>query len=158
MGGSLYLLMSLHFVHGRSRRNVEAKTYLHYYRVELFYAVIDLQLQELNNRFNEINTELLLWMVCLDPSTSFSAFNLRKLLRFAKFYPSDFSSLDIMLLEEQLEIYIEDVKYNDDFFCLKGIGKFAQKMVETNKYIGYLLVYLLVKLALLLHVAMASVE
>ena len=34
---------------GRSRRNVEESTNLHYYRVEMFYAVIDSQLQELNN-------------------------------------------------------------------------------------------------------------
>ena len=35
-------LDDLFVVHRRSRRNVEAKTNLHYYRVELFYAVIDL--------------------------------------------------------------------------------------------------------------------
>ena len=63
----------------RSRRNVEGKTNLHHYRVEVFYEVIDMQLQELNNRFNEVNTELLC-MSCLDPSNSFSAYYKRKLL------------------------------------------------------------------------------
>ena len=50
---------------GKSRRNVKESTNLHYYRVEIFYAVIDSQLQELNNRFNEVNMELLLCMVGL---------------------------------------------------------------------------------------------
>ena len=38
-------------VSGRLRRNTQQKTNLHHYRVELFYTVIDMQLQELNNRF-----------------------------------------------------------------------------------------------------------
>ena len=48
-------------------------TNLHYYCVEVFYAVIDMQLQELNNRFNEVNIELLLCMACLSLIDSFSA-------------------------------------------------------------------------------------
>ena len=46
--------------HGRPRRNAQTMTNLYHYRVELFYTVIDIQLQELNNRFNEVNMELLL--------------------------------------------------------------------------------------------------
>lgn len=34
-------------VQGKSRRNPQDNTSLHYYRVELYYAVIDMQLQEL---------------------------------------------------------------------------------------------------------------
>ena len=45
---------------GRSHCNVEENTNFYYYRVEMFYAVIDSQLQKLNNRFNEVNMELLL--------------------------------------------------------------------------------------------------
>ncbi|PIM99151.1 hypothetical protein CDL12_28358 [Handroanthus impetiginosus] len=40
-------------------RKVFKVTYLHHYRVELFYTIIDMQLQELNDWFNEVNTELL---------------------------------------------------------------------------------------------------
>ena len=49
-----------------------------------------MQLQELNNRFFEANTDLLLCMACLNPSNSFVAFDNQKLIRLAKFYPSDF--------------------------------------------------------------------
>ena len=43
---------------GRPRRNVQIMTNLHHYQVELFYTIIDMQLQKLNNRFNEVNMEL----------------------------------------------------------------------------------------------------
>nr|XP_028946821.1 uncharacterized protein LOC103417557 [Malus domestica] len=78
---------------GRSRRRVENLTNLHHYRVDLFIDVIDKQLQELNNRFNETR-----------------------------------------------------------------INNLAQKLVETKRDRQYPLVYLLVKLALILPVATASVE
>ena len=47
-------------VRGQSWRKAHGMTNLHYYCVELFYAIIDMQLQELNNRFTKSNTELLL--------------------------------------------------------------------------------------------------
>ena len=89
-------------VSGRSRRNTQQKTNLHHYRVELFYTVIDMQLQELNNRFSEANTNLLLCMACLNRSNSFVAFDKEKLIRLAKFYPSDFLGTDILALDSQL--------------------------------------------------------
>ena len=39
-------------VSGRLRRNTQQNTNFHHYRVELFYTVIDMQLQELNNRLD----------------------------------------------------------------------------------------------------------
>ena len=44
-------------VSGRPRCNTQQNTNLHHYRVELFCTIIDMQLQELNNRFSEANTE-----------------------------------------------------------------------------------------------------
>ena len=58
-----------------------------------------MQLQELNNRFSEANTDLLRCMACLNPNNSFVAFNKEKLLRLAKFYPSDFLGTDILALD-----------------------------------------------------------
>ncbi|XP_028110673.1 zinc finger MYM-type protein 1-like [Camellia sinensis] len=45
---------------GRKRRNAKEITNLHHYRAELFYTVLDMHIQELNARFIESNTELLL--------------------------------------------------------------------------------------------------
>ena len=82
-------------VSGRPQRNTQQNTNFHHYHVELFYTVIDMQLQELNNRFFYANTDLLLCMACLNPSNSFVAFDKEKLIHLAKFYPSDFSRTNI---------------------------------------------------------------
>ena len=86
-------------VSGRPQCNTQQNINLHYYRVELFYTVIVMQLQELNNRFLEVNTDLLLCMACLNPSNSFVAFDKEKLIRLAKFYSSDFLGIDILTLD-----------------------------------------------------------
>lgn len=143
---------------GKSRRNVQGCTNLHYYCVELFYAIIDLQLQELNDRFTELTTELLLCMSCLDPSDSFSAYDMDKVIRFASFYPSDFDEDDISCLEYQLSNYIMDVRSSEQFFDVVGISGLARKMVQTKRHQRYPLVYLLIKLALILPVATTTIE
>ena len=45
------------------------------YRVKIFYIVIDLLSEELRDRFNETNTELLKFVPCLSPCDGFSAFD-----------------------------------------------------------------------------------
>ncbi|XP_062075933.1 uncharacterized protein LOC133780069 [Humulus lupulus] len=143
---------------GRSRRKSHEITNLHFFRVELFYSVIDMQLQELNNRFNEVNTELLVCMSCLSPIDLFYAFDKEKLIRFAEFYPDDFSAFEILALDDQLETYIVDMRTSKEFGDLKGIGDLTKKMVETRKNRVYFLVYRLLNLALVLPVATATVE
>ncbi|XP_016648930.1 PREDICTED: zinc finger MYM-type protein 1-like [Prunus mume] len=143
---------------GRSRCKAPKLTNLHYYQVDIFYDVIDMQLQELNSHFTKTNTELLLCMACLSPFDSFSAFNKQKLIRLAQFYPKDFSENDILALEDELETYIFDMKSSSVFSGLKGISDLGEKLVETKKDRVYPLVYLLVTLALILPVAIASME
>ena len=64
-----------------------------------------------------------------------------------------------MILNDQFETYIIDVRSNGQFFSLKGIGNHAQKkMVKIKKHIVYPLVYLLVKLTLILLLATTIVE
>ena len=54
----------------RQHRDKDNMTTEHHYRVDLFIAAIDSQLQELNSRFNESATELLHLSVMLDPRKS----------------------------------------------------------------------------------------
>ncbi|KAM2558214.1 hypothetical protein TB2_015234 [Malus domestica] len=143
---------------GRSRRNAPIKTNRHHYRVELFIYVIDEQITELKDRFNEVNTELLICLACLSPKDSFVAFDKPKLLRLAQFYPQDFSDEDRLALEDQLEIYIHYVRSSSDFSQLEVIGDLAKKMVETRMHQVFNYVYLLITLSLVLPVATASVE
>ena len=145
-------------VSGRPRRNTQQSTDLHYYHVKLFYTVIDLQLQELNNCFSDANIDLLLCIACLNPSNSFVDFDKEKLICLAKFYSSDFPRTDILALGSQIQNYIFDICNNDLFLKFQGIGELAKKLVKTWKYETYLLVYLLVKLVLTLPIAIATVE
>ncbi|KAK4255996.1 hypothetical protein QN277_008919 [Acacia crassicarpa] len=142
---------------GRTKRRGPV-THLHHFKVDIFYAVIDTQFQELNDRFSEVSSNLLECMACLNPCNSFSEFDKNKLCKFAGYYPSDFDLIDLVMLEYQLDTYIVDVQSDPNFLNLQGIADLAKRMVEKKKHIVYPLVYLLVKLALTLPVATASVE
>ncbi|KAL4578364.1 hypothetical protein LXL04_014486 [Taraxacum kok-saghyz] len=48
------------YYNGISRRRGSQVNNLHHYKNDVFYEVIDMQLQELNHRFNETNTKLLI--------------------------------------------------------------------------------------------------
>lgn len=142
----------------RSRRNSQNITNLHHYQLQSFYTIVDMQLQELNNRFTETNSKLLLCVACLNPADSFAAFDKEKLIELAQFYPSEFSMVQIVILEDQLDTYIFDMRSDIRFLELKSIGDLAKSLVATRKNIVYPLVYLLVKLALILPVATASIQ
>ncbi|XP_047257523.1 zinc finger MYM-type protein 1-like [Capsicum annuum] len=86
-------------------------------------------LQELNDRFNKVTSDLLNGVAFLNPIDTFSSFDIQKILVMAKL-----------------------------FFNLGGLGELSRKLVETKKHLTYPLVFLLVKFALLLPVATASVE
>ncbi|KAL4600486.1 hypothetical protein ACB092_11G202000 [Castanea dentata] len=135
--------MDLVKVSKRPRHNTQQNTNLHHYRVELFYTV---------------NTDLLICMACLNPSNSFVAFDKEKLIHLAKFYPYDFPGTDILALDFQLQNFIFDMRNNDLFLELQGVSELVEKLVSTRKHETYPLVYLLVKLALTLPVATATVE
>ncbi|XP_060963104.1 uncharacterized protein LOC115704165 [Cannabis sativa] len=70
---------NMYCAQGKSRQKTPKLTNFHFFRIDYFNTVIDLQLQELNSRFNEANTELLLCLECLSSNNSFSAFNKGKL-------------------------------------------------------------------------------
>ena len=52
---------------GRARNQQDNVTIEHHYRVNIFYATIDSQLQELNYQFNENAMELLRLSLALEP-------------------------------------------------------------------------------------------
>ncbi|XP_009786661.2 uncharacterized protein [Nicotiana sylvestris] len=143
----------------RSRRKPDDCTVLHHYRVDVFCKIIDWQIQELNERFDEVTTHLLHGIACLNPINSFSSFDIRKIMRMAELYPDDFDEFSMGALENQLASYIIDVRDVDERFSdLHGLCDLSKRLVQTKKHSNYPLVFRLVKLALLLPVATASVK
>ncbi|XP_016540916.1 uncharacterized protein LOC107841542 [Capsicum annuum] len=142
---------------GRSRRKVVDYTTLYHYRVNVFYKIIDWQ--ELNDRFNEVTSDLLNEVVCLNPVDLFSSFDIKKIVRMTELYPDDFDEFKMRAIENQLVNYIIDVRNIDKRFShLGGLGELFRKLVETKKHLNYFLVFLLVKFALIPPVTIASVE
>ncbi|XP_019257784.1 PREDICTED: uncharacterized protein LOC109236001 [Nicotiana attenuata] len=91
--------------------------------LRFFGAAIDLQLSELNRRFSEVNTSL------------------------------------VLDLSYELDNYIDYVREMDNAFSnLKRLGDLSKTLVKTDIHKSWGLVYLLVKLRLILHVATATVE
>ncbi|EOA28933.1 hypothetical protein CARUB_v10025188mg [Capsella rubella] len=152
------LVMEDVFVDPRKPRRKTNITNLHHYKVNCFYTIIDLHLQEFNDRFTEVTTRLLICLASLSPLDSFQEFNREKLVRLAKFYPDDFSYGEVLSLEQHLDIYIDNVSRDERFKCLKSLGELSRLMVKTQKHLAQCLVYRLLKLVLTLPVATASVE
>jgi len=101
-----------------------------------------MQLTELDDRFTEMSTELLFCVACLNPSDSFSTFNKEKLIRLAFFSPNEFSIVDLMVLGDQLDTYIIDLRGNDKFYGIEGIASLVEKMVKTKKNLIFPLIYI----------------
>jgi hypothetical protein len=66
---------------GRSRLDDDLITKEHHYRVDTFLAALDAIITEMDHRFNEVSSELLVCFSCLDPRDSFSIFDLEKIAR-----------------------------------------------------------------------------
>uniref|UniRef100_A0A8R7Q907 HAT C-terminal dimerisation domain-containing protein n=1 Tax=Triticum urartu TaxID=4572 RepID=A0A8R7Q907_TRIUA len=130
----------------------------HRFHADMFLGVIDRQLQELNNRFDEVNTELLRCMASFSPAKSFSSFNIDDLVKLAGFYPHDFDFEEMHQLPFQLNLYITDVRNDENFTNLRSLAELSMMLVRTGRALRYDIVYKLLKLVLVLPVATAGVE
>jgi hypothetical protein len=144
--------------HGRSLRFYDTQTNDDHFRRQVYLGVVDQVIQELDNRFDEVNMELLVCMSSLNPTNSFASYDATKVMRLAEFYPKDISHTDLTRLEFQLGTFIDDMRHDDRFKCLETLGELSIKLVETQKHVLFDLVYRLLKLVLILPVATASVE
>nr|XP_033512911.1 uncharacterized protein LOC117272970 [Nicotiana tomentosiformis] len=113
---------------GRSQRKVADYTILHHYRVDIFFKIID-------------------------------CFDINKILMMAELYPDDFDENIMVTLKNQHETYIVDIRDVDERFSnLQGLVDLSEILVKTKKHLNYPFVFCLVKFALLLPVATATVE
>ncbi|KAK4718643.1 hypothetical protein R3W88_016981 [Solanum pinnatisectum] len=142
------------------KRKVSTVTYSYHYRVKVFDAIIDSQLQELDRCFDMVSNDLLLGMTSLSPVNSFANYDKDKIMRLAKYYPNEFSDDDkLQELSCHLDNYIVYMRQCDNKFSnLKGLGDLSKMFVQKKLHLTWPLVYLLLKLTLILPVADASIK
>jgi len=109
----------------------------------LFFFIIDKTQQQ--------NTELLQCVSSLSHAKSFATFDVNKLLSMIEFYPNYFIDVPKVALHTQLKNYVTYVRSDRKFAKLEELSDFC-----ATHLLWY--VYKLLKLALLLQIATASVE
>ncbi|XP_022008264.1 zinc finger MYM-type protein 1-like [Helianthus annuus] len=115
------------YVNPRWPRRKTNITNRHYYEYDCFNAVLDLQIQEFGNRFNEVTSELLVCMSCLSPCDNFSAFDIPNILKLAEKYPYDFNEEDKRRLPVQLGNYFDFVKKDKQFANLDACSRITRR-------------------------------
>ncbi|XP_009609519.1 uncharacterized protein [Nicotiana tomentosiformis] len=144
---------------GKSKQKSSTVTYSHHLHVESFCASIDLQLSEFNNRFSEVNTNLLFGMASLSPDDSFANYDKNKIMKLATYYPNKFTASNLEDFSCELDNYMDYMREMDNAFSnLKGLGDLSKTSVKTNIHKTWGLIYLLVKLSLILPAVTAKVE
>ncbi|KAJ8774043.1 hypothetical protein K2173_009474 [Erythroxylum novogranatense] len=132
---------------GRSRRRAHDVSIEHHYRVNLFIAIIDTQLQELNSKFSDSTMEFLSLSSTLDPRDNFILLNVDHICELAnKFYPDDFSEQEKLHLRIQAQHYELDVPHHCELKQLSTISELCQGLVKTRKSLTYPLIDRLIRL------------
>ncbi|KAL5764902.1 hypothetical protein ACOSQ2_017496 [Xanthoceras sorbifolium] len=144
---------------GRSSHKKEHITIEHHYRVEIFTATIDSQLQELNNIFSEQAMELLTLSSALDPRDDFKSFNIDNICKLAdKFYPMDFTEHERDLLNFELKHYKLYVSQQQVFQKMSTISELCRALAKTRSSHHFPLIDRLIRLILTLPVSTATTE
>ncbi|KAL6543005.1 hypothetical protein OROHE_010525 [Orobanche hederae] len=143
---------------GRARHQQDAFTFEQHYKVNVFLAVIDTQIQELNHKFNDKTVELLVLSSALDPREMLISYRIddfQKLVQ--KFYPHDFTDYEMAQLMIQFQ-HFDLVRQHQDFGTLSTISDLCQWLVKTRKSVIYPLMYRVITLILTLLVSTATTK
>ncbi|KAL8152041.1 hypothetical protein V2J09_021849 [Rumex salicifolius] len=133
-------------------------TYYTLLKTQILHQVNDRIVMELESRFGETSTELLICASSLDSRDSFSRFNESNLSRMAELYPHDFTVNNLFEFKVELKLWIRQMRQNEKFSNLQSIGALGQKMIKIGIHNTFPLVYRLIELALVMPVATATVE
>ncbi|KAH1113489.1 hypothetical protein J1N35_006867 [Gossypium stocksii] len=151
--------MNAQYIMGCSRNKKEDVTVEHHYRVDIFFATIDTQLQELKSRFNKNVVELLTLTIALDPKEFLKLFDIDKIrILVNKFYPEDFSQQEKERLPYELKHYELDVCKHPNLRKISTLFELCRSLVESGKSVMYPLVDRLIRLILTLPVSTVSSE
>ena len=138
-----------------ARLTILQRSYI--FRVEIFCATIDTQLQELDYRFNEKVMDLLSTSATLIPKNGFRSFKASTICELAKkYYPADFDQQDISGLEQQMKYFVVDATSSKELKCVAILTELCQCLIETKRHTIYNLIDRLVRLLVTLSVSTAS--
>ncbi|XP_052290844.1 uncharacterized protein LOC102608680 [Citrus sinensis] len=119
----------------------------------------DFQLMELNNRFTEQTLELLTLSSALNPIDAFKSFKIEDICSLAeRFYPEDFTKIELQALRRQLECFEIDIHSLQEFQNITSLSELCRRLVETRKSQIYFLLDRLIRLVLTLPVSTATTE
>ncbi|XP_074366548.1 uncharacterized protein LOC141707339 [Apium graveolens] len=131
----------------------------YHYKVEIFTAAIDQQLQELNNRLSEQTTELLILNTSLNFRDDYKCFNIEKICKLSEFfYPGDFLGDEKVHLKCELQHYVLDLLVHPDLKNLSILSDLCHVLVITRKTDMYPLVDRLLRLVLTLAASTVTFE
>ena len=120
--------------YGQARHQQEDFRNEHYYKVNIFNARIDSQLQELNHQFSEQAMELFTLSSALDPREAYESFRVNDICSLAdNFYPIDFTDDEKNDFKKELDLYEYAVVQHLGFKNLKNIFELCEWMVRTKK-------------------------
>ena len=144
---------------GRSCQQNDYITVEHYYHYDIFNTVIDFQLMELNNRFTEQTLELLTLSSTLNPIDAFKSLKIEDICSLAeRFYPEDFTKIELQALRRQLECFEIDIHSLQEFQNITSLSELCRRLVEIRKSQIYFLLDRLIRLVLTLPVLTATTE
>ncbi|ESR45194.1 hypothetical protein CICLE_v10003774mg [Citrus x clementina] len=105
---------------GRAHDQDDNFTIEQQYRVNIFYAAIDSQLQELNIRFNDSSVELLMLSSALDLREGYNSFGIDNICQLVdKFYRDNFTDNEKIYLRRDIAKKISMESIIDDFRDMK---------------------------------------
>ncbi|KAL9671177.1 hypothetical protein QQ045_008743 [Rhodiola kirilowii] len=141
------------------RDNERNITNEHYFRVYVLYAMVDLQLAELENTFPETSMELLTLSASFHPRNGFQAFKLEDVCKLAsKYYHFDFTSWDMYNLEMECGFFVGGIEQDSMFAKMTSISDLCRLLVESGKLIYFPMIYRLICLILTLPASTATIE
>jgi len=121
----------------------------HHFRIDVFIAAIDFQLQELDNRFSEHAVELLRLSAALSPQDAYKSFKIDDICSLVeKFYPQDFTEQEKIILRFQLD--------HSDFQNMSTLSELCRGLAISRKSKIYNLIDRLICLVLTLPVSTAT--
>ncbi|XP_050258875.1 uncharacterized protein LOC126703853 [Quercus robur] len=129
------------------------------FSLHLMMEIMDVQLQELDNRFGEQPTELLTLCSALDPKDAYKSFNVDDICRLVeKYYPLDFFERDRTGLKIQLKLFEHDVQNHLKFQNLSSMVELCRRLIETENSQVYPLIDQLICLVLTFLVSITTGE